>query len=137
MEIRKPLSASDAAKAAKPKLMRGWFRAEFLEAVEKDSRRGNPMIEVLLAVYDGEGATREYRDWLTTSERGAEKLRHACEAVAALAKYDAGEISQDDFPGHACQVRLDIEKKRGFPDRSVIIDYKPASASGVVNLRAG
>ena len=134
LEIKKPLSDSEAAKARNPKRWRGWCAAEFLEAVSKDSSRGNSMIEALLAVsHDGE--TREFRDWFTGSDRFAAKLRHACAAVGALDRYEAGKIEPEIFPGHACEVRLDIEKRRGYPDRSVIVDYRAASAEAVTSLR--
>jgi hypothetical protein len=135
--IKKPLSEQAAAKAKNPTLWRGWFSATVLEAVEKNDKNGEPMLALLLAVLHG-GETREFRDWLTTSyDRSASKLRHACDAVGALAKYEAGEISQDDFAGRTCQVRLDIEKRRGFADRSVIVDYRRAVEDRVVTpLRA-
>lgn len=133
LEIPKPLSASEAAKARNPKPWRGWVPAEFLDAASKESARGNSMIEARLAVTK-DGETREYRDWFTAAERFADKLRHACEAVGALDRYEAGKIAPEIFPGHACEVRLDVEKRRGFPDRSVIADYR-AAAARVVNLR--
>lgn len=137
LEIKKPLSASEAAKARNPKPWRGWCAAEFLDAAFKELQRGNWMIELRLVVSNA-GETREYRDWLTASERAAEKVRHACEAVGALDAYETGKVDPDLFPGHACEVRLDIEKRRGYPDRSVIVDYR-AAASGVVTplRRAG
>jgi hypothetical protein len=135
LTIKNPLSKQEAALAADPAKWRGWFPATVIEAGEKNDKNGNPMIELLLAVEHG-GETREYKDWLTMYDRGAEKLRHASEMAGVLSKYEAGEgISPDDFAGHACQVRLDIEKRRGAPDRSVLIDYRPAAVSGVVNLR--
>lgn len=135
--IKKPLSESQAAKAANPKPWRGWFPAQIREAVETESKAGHAMIAARLAVFNGDGGEREFRDWLTTAERGAAKLRHACACVPdGLARYNAGEISADMFLDLACQVRLEIEKRRGFPDRSVIVDYKPAEAAGVVTLRA-
>ena len=39
------------------------------------------------------------------------------------------------FPGREVTVRLGIEKRRGYPERNVILDYRPAS-SHVVKLRA-
>jgi hypothetical protein len=131
----KPLSDSDAAKAAKPSLWKGWFLAEFIEASETESKRNNAMIAAILAVFNG-AEQREFRDWYTASERSAAKVRHAYEAVGKLAKYDAGLIAAEDFPpGQRVQVRLDVEKGHGgFPARSVIVDYK-AAASEVVNLR--
>ena len=63
------------------------------------------------------------------------KLRHAAEAVGALAKYDAGEIGAADFPGHDVQVKLTVQKRRGYPDANAVEDYAPAEAGRVVNLR--
>ena len=66
---------------------------------------------------------------------GALKLRHAAEAVGALAKYEAGEIGAADFPGHDVQVKLTVQKRRGYPDANAVEDYAPAEAGRVVNLR--
>ena len=71
----------------------------------------------------------------TRARRAADKLRHACEAVGALDRYEAGQIDPGLFPGHACEVRLDIEKQRGYPDRSVIVDYRAAASESVTPLR--
>ena len=88
------------------------------------------MIEVVLAVTDADNE-RQFRDYLVNSVLGVAviKLRHACAAVNALEKYEAGEITQDDFPGRACRVHVIVEKKRGFPDRNVIDDYAPLTVN--------
>jgi hypothetical protein len=131
----KPLSESEAAKAAKPSLWRGWFPADFIDVWETESRRGNAMIAVALTVFNG-AEERQFRDWYTASERNAARVRHACEAVGKLAEYDAGAIAAEYFRNQHVQVRLDVEKGRGgFPARSVIVDYRAASAE-VVSLRA-
>jgi hypothetical protein len=128
-------SESEAQKAASPRLLRtGWHDAEFREAIEKASKAGNDMIEALVVIRDADGNEREFRDYLTDKGMGALKLRHACTAVGALDKYEAGEISAADFPGRSCRVRLGIEKKRGFRDRNIIEDYAAADAS-VVRLK--
>ena len=56
----KPLSESEAAKAAKPSLWRGWFPAQFIEASETQSQRGNAMIALRLVVFNG-AEQREFR----------------------------------------------------------------------------
>src|ERR1700730_14683802 len=94
------------------------------------------MIELTVVVPDAAGNERTLRDWLTDTTLGAAKLRHACEAVGALARYEAGEIGQADFPGHDVRVKISVEKRRGFPDQNRIDDYAAASDSRVVNLRA-
>ena len=113
----------------------GWIDGAMIrEAVERPSARGNDMIEVVVAVPDGRGGERLFKDYLTSTPLGALRLRHACEAVGALDRYTSGEISASDFPGHAVRVKIGIEKKRGYAPRNVIEDYGIAEAR-VVNLR--
>jgi hypothetical protein len=124
-------SESEAQQAARPVLLRpGWYDGECREAAEGPSKNGNDRIEVVFVVSE-----REFRDYLTDVGRGGLKLRHACAAVGALAKYEAGEIAAADFPGHVCRLRIGVEKRRGWPDRNVIEDYMPADTA-VVPLRS-
>jgi hypothetical protein len=135
MKIATPHSETDALNLSRRKLLpAGWQDARILEACEKPSRQGRDMIELLVGIADANGVERQLRDWLTDTTLGAAKLRHACEAVGALARYEAGEIGQADFPGHVCRVRISTEKKKGYPDRNIIEDYAMAAAR-VVNLR--
>src|SRR3954452_19635498 len=94
-----PRSEIDAQQASRRTLLpAGWYEAQIQEACERPSKRGSEMIELALIISDAHGSERTFRDWLTDSTLGAVKLRHACEAVSALDKYEAGEISQADFP---------------------------------------
>jgi hypothetical protein len=131
-----PRTEADAVRASRRSLLpAGWHPASITEAAEKRSKAGNDMIEVTVMIRDAAGEDRTLRDWLTDRALGAAKLRHAADTVGALAKYEAGEISQDDFPGHDVMVKIAVEKKRGFDPRNVIEDYRAASSS-VVPLRA-
>lgn len=128
-------SDAEAAKASRRTLLRsGSYDALIREAVEKELKRGNEMIDVSVVVYDGEGGEREFRDFLTNTTLGALKLRHACEAVGALAKYESGDISATDFAGSNVRVKIGTEKRRGWPDRNIIEDY--LATASVVHLRA-
>jgi len=128
-------SESDAIRVSRRGLLSaGWHDAPIIEAIEKASKRGTDMIELTITIADAEGNQRTLRDWLTDTALGAAKLRHACEAVGALTRYESGAIGQADFPGHDVRVKIGIEKKRGYPDRNVIEDY--AAASAAVDLRA-
>jgi hypothetical protein len=132
-----PRSAEEAAKVSRRALLpAGWHDGRIAEAVEKPSKRGNDMIEITVIVPDADGNERTLRDWLTDSSLGALKLRHAAEAVGALAKYEAGQIGQGDLAGHDVRVKVSIEKRRGYPDSNRIEDYA-ATPGRVVNLRAG
>jgi hypothetical protein len=131
-----PRNEAEAERTAKRALLAvGWHDGEITEAVEKRSKRGNEMIEVTVIIPAADGTERTLRDWFTDSPLGALKLRHAAEAVGALAKYESGEIGQAEFPGHAVRVKVSIEKRRGYPDANRIEDYAAATAGRVVNLR--
>ena len=121
----KPLSEREAVtQASRPSLWRGWFLADIRDAWETLSKHNNPMIAVRLAVFHG-AEEREFADYFTASERFAVKLRHACEAIGQLGKYEAGSIAAEDFHGQRVEVRLDVEKGRGgYPPRSVVGDYR-------------
>jgi hypothetical protein len=132
-----PKTEAEARSASRRVMLSGWHDARIVLAHEARSKRGNDMIEISVTVTDAEGHDRTFRDWLTNRALGGLKLRHACEAVGALARYDSGEIEAADFPeGHTLRVKIGIEKKRGFPDRQVIEDYAASSAASVVTLRS-
>ncbi|OYV38965.1 MAG: hypothetical protein B7Z80_08640 [Rhodospirillales bacterium 20-64-7] len=117
-------SEAEARRASLRKpLPDGQYLARIVEAFETTSKAGNDMIELRVVVRGKDGDEREFRDWLVGNDRGALKLRHAAEAVGALAKYEAGEIGQDDFPGHDVRVKIIVEKRRGYPDQNRIEDY--------------
>lgn len=131
-----PRSEADAQKASRRALLKaGMHDARIIEATEKPSKAGNDMIELVVVVPDGDGSQRTLRDWLTDSPLGALKLRHAADAVGALARYETGDMSAFDFPGHAVRVKIGIDKRRGYPDANRIDDYAAAAPAGVVPLR--
>jgi hypothetical protein len=129
-------SEADAIEASSRTLLApGWIDAVIREAVERPSARGNDMIELTVAVPDGRGGERLFKDYLTSTPLGALRQRHACEAVGALDRYTSGEISASDFPGHTVRVKIGIEKKRGYyAPRNIIEDYAVSEAR-VVSLR--
>lgn len=131
-----PRSEDEAKRASSRTLLKpGWHDARITEALEKLSKAGNDTIELTVVIRDAAGLERTLRDWLSDRDRAAAKLRSCCNAVDALDRYKAGEISQEDFPGHDVQVKISVEKRRGYPDQNRIDDYRAAS-SPVVNLRA-
>jgi hypothetical protein len=117
-------SDTEARKAARPVLLRaGRYPARITEAVERQSKAGNDVLELQVVVTASDGSERTFRDWLTASDRGAQKARNCCLAVGELHAYEAGEISAELFPGHDVQVTIGIRKQRGWPDANEINDY--------------
>jgi hypothetical protein len=115
----------------------GWYFGRIDACLEKVSGAGNECFEWSVIVRNAAGDERTIRDFGVSTPFGMLKLKHCIEAVGAGDKYEAGEeITQDDFPGHDVEVKLAIEKKRGFRDRNIIEDYRPASSSSVVQLRS-
>jgi hypothetical protein len=131
-----PRTEDEAVRASTRSLLpAGWHDGRITEAVEGISPRNNPTMRLTVAVVDDEGVERTLQDVLSDTPLGAAKLRHACEAVGTLPGYQAGKISQDDFPGHDVQVKLAIEKRRGFAPRNIIEDYRAGSSTPAVPLR--
>ena len=124
MKISAVYSDAEARKVSlRTLLLAGTYLGRIIEAVEKVSKAGNSMIEMRVAVRGSDGIDRELPDWLVANDRGALKLRHAAEAVGALARYEAGEIEAEHFPGHDVRVKIIVEKRRNFPDQNRIEDY--------------
>jgi hypothetical protein len=127
-------AVSDARR--KKLLQRGWRDDAFIsDAFEGQSDR-NDYTCCNFVLPDGD-TDREIKVYLTDTPRGRLLLRHACQAVGALAKFEAGEIAAADFIGQHVRAKIDIEKgRRGYPDRNVIVDVAAADTSSVVNLRS-
>lgn len=123
-------SEAEAVKLARRTLLKsGWYPGRITDALDKPAS-----IELSVTVED-----RSLRTWLNNSDRGAALMRHCCQACGddVFERYEAGEVGQDDFPGHDVEVRIGVQKgNRAFPgDRNIIEDFRPPADSRVVNLR--
>ncbi len=131
-----PKSEAEARQASRNNLItRGWHDGRITEATEKLSNAGNDMIELSVTVVAQGGSEITVPDWLTASDRTAQKLRNACIAVDALAAYEAGEITAVNFPGHTVRVKIGVQKRHGYSPRNTIEDYALPAGGAVVNLR--
>lgn len=90
MKINNPRSEAEALSVSRIALLTGWHVGTIAEAADDTSRRGNPMQKWSVVVTDAKGIDRTYFDYLTDTEQGALRLRHAMVAVGgeALAKYE-------------------------------------------------
>lgn len=135
LTLNKPPTEAEAAKLAeKPKLMPdGVVPARISRAREDQAKKsGRDVIVATFVVRDADGNEREIPVYLNTSNAGLLLLRHTCIAVGAEAKFNAGSISAEDFPGHDVRVVIGTERKRPWPARNVILDVMPAESAGVV-----
>ncbi len=105
-------------------LPRGDYDFEILDAWEKTSDAGNPMIEVKVRVSrnGSSNLARVLPDYLHA--RRPDKLRHCCAACDLMAEYESGSLNEDDFKGKRGRLRLNVERGRhGYASRNVIEDY--------------
>jgi hypothetical protein len=101
---------------------KGVYPFTILDAEEKKSRKGNPMIELKIEITRRDGAKRIVRDYLL-AQRPA-KLLHAATVCDLWEKYRAGVLGGDDFVGKTGKLKLGIQRETGeWPRRNVVVDY--------------
>ena len=100
-------SEAEAVKASRRSLLPvGMHDGEIREASEHPARSGKEMITLVVIVRDADGVERELRDFLTDAPVCAGRLRHVCEAVDALSKFENGSIGAGGF-SRPCRARPD------------------------------
>ena len=130
-------SEATATKDANRALLKlGKYDGIITEVSEYISPRGNDTLKLTVVVYDSAGEERTFTDYLTDTAFGGVKLRHCCAARGVLAKFDARLIEASDLPGPV-RVKIGIEKRRGFRDRNVILDYEAVDSSVVAFAKTG
>lgn len=98
----------------------GIYDFTVIDAVEKESKKGNAMIEVKLNVFTDVGELHLY-DYLL--ELMAFKLRHFCSSIGVLADYNMGVLEVDNIIGRSGKVRITSKKEGDYPLRNVVKDY--------------
>ncbi len=109
---------------------------DVLNAEDLISKSGNPMIKLTIGVYvDGMVRNRIFDYLLPAMEA---KLRHFCDTVGLLAKYQAGTLEAADCVGRSGMAKIAIDpEKNGYPAKNVVRDYvcRPAKPLGAPNIQ--
>lgn len=98
----------------------GEYDFTVMEAEERQSKKGNSMIQVKLNVFTEQGDLHLY-DYLL--EAMAFKLRHFCSSIGVLADYNLGTLEVSDIVGRSGKVKLTSKKEEGYPLKNVVKDY--------------
>src|ERR1700739_2856565 len=115
---------------------KGKYPFEVLEAAEGQSKAGNDMIEMKVAIYDGD-KKRNVFDYLVSMDSMAYKIRHFADAVGMLKDYEAGNLDADKLIGCSGECLVDIDpEKNGYPAKNVIKDYVKSSDKAGVSASA-
>lgn len=107
-------------------LAEGLYQYEVIKAVEKVSKNGNPMIELLLKIFDDEsGRTSLVTDYLMVHPDMEHKIRHFCYSNDLVSNYEKGRLDDVMCVGQVgkCRIRIRKDKEGKYPDKNVIADY--------------
>jgi len=86
------------------------------------SKKGNDMIKMKLHVMDPQTNRQTFVfDYLM--EAMAHKLRHFCEAVDMLDKYESGTLTPKDCEGQEGELELIVEPAGEWPAKNAVKDY--------------
>lgn len=101
---------------------------EVAKASAKTSKNNNPMIELILKVWDGQGMQGQIYDYMTLnpeSKFSLRKIRHFCYCVGLQELYENGKLDPSDCAGKSGKIIIGIQKdKTGkYPDKSCVVDY--------------
>jgi len=99
----------------------GFYPFEVINAEEKISNSGNPMIALKLKVWDADGKERGMLDWIMPSF--ARKLKHFCKITDMLDKYSAGTLLAEDCEGKSGHLRVANERDKDGKMRNRVADY--------------
>lgn len=104
-------------------LAKGNYQFEVRQAVEKKSKAGNQMMELVLCLWDKEG--REYSIYDYLMDNVAYKVRHFCYATGLQDKYEAGTLHDIDCVGKSgeCKIFVREDKSGQYPPRNAVADY--------------
>ena len=108
-------------------LLPGVYDFEVLEANDRISKKGNPMLELLLniAEYTPEGSLKNYwvRDYILSDNQP--RLFELCEAINMLGDYERGVLDPVDLQGKCGRAEIIIRKdKEGqYPDQNSVKKY--------------
>lgn len=97
--------------------------------VDRTSKNGNDMIQLVVRVYNADGQFRVIVDYLLESMPS--KLRHAALACGLKSQYEGGSLEASQFIGKTGNLKLKIQKdKTGeYADKNAISDYVVAEGN--------
>ena len=107
---------------------KGEYAFKVIDAIERDSSKGNPMIELNLEIYHSTitGKTNLVRCFLMTSEPNFEFLiRHFCYSIGMSESYESGNLIASTLVGKfgTALIGIEIDKEGKYPDKNRVLDF--------------
>jgi len=107
----------------------GIYDFEVIKAEQSISKSGNPMIKLMLKVWDTNGREHIIYDYLVSTSNMMYKIKHFCESVGLEDKYKLGTFDENDCVGKCGKVDIIIQKGQSspnggnYPDKNTARDY--------------
>lgn len=108
----------------------GTYDFEVIKATRKISKKGNPMAELNINVWDKEGKQHTLFDYLVFSSQplNIKKVKHFCDATGLSKEYERGKLPEEmeNLYGKVCLDIQDEQPKEGggfYPKKNVVVDY--------------
>jgi hypothetical protein len=116
----------------------GSYDFEVVSAIDEISRNsGQEQIKLTLLVFDMQGKEHTIFDYLTGHANMQFKVRHFCEAVGIIDRYEAGDLNASDCLNRCGKLEIAIQKGKPnpnggvYPDRAGVKDYIPIDENSV------
>lgn len=97
-------------------LKEGIYDAVVAASQDTKSKKGSPMMDITLTVYDKEGKTHEIRDFLVLTRQMMWKVIHFAESAGILKEYEEGALCSKIAAGKRVLVKVATEEGREIPD---------------------
>ena len=103
----------------------GDYKAEIHRVEERQSRAGNDMVEIVVKVFNGDGAHIFVRDYIVCNlQFHLQRLKKLCAACEPEIDFEAGELDTTQLVDQTVMVTLKTEDGQdGFEDRNVVKTY--------------
>lgn len=98
---------------------------EIMNAIQKVSENGNPMIELILKVWDKNGKERNIFDYLVNVPSMEHKIKRFCDCCGLEVQYQAGCFAAEDCIGKSGKLKIAITKDKSgqYPDKNTVAGY--------------
>lgn len=108
-------------------LSEGYGSFEVLSSEALKSKNENPMIKLVLKVWDKNGSTQNIFDYLLLTDKNfsKRKIKHFCMCVGLDDKYNAGGLNAIDCLGKSgnLEIKTQHDKDGKYPPKSIVFDY--------------
>jgi hypothetical protein len=102
----------------------GVYQFQVMSAVEKKSKNGNSMIDLIIKIWDKKGRVRTVFDNLVDHEAFHFKIRNFAICTGQLNKYESGIIAAQDCLDKSGYLRLGVQKQNGnYAAKNIVQDY--------------